>query len=114
MPVFNGKKVDRIDFTNTGDKIPVKYFELPDQNRLREALIVFVSDLLQHDFHRLSNLLYRHDISEKAIVKALSSETIDEKAKHIANLIIDREMQKMATRKAYREFKLAQKNSLDK
>ena len=110
---MNGNNMDGFDFTNTGDKIPIKYFELPKQNRLREALIVFVLDLLQHDFHRLSNLLYRHDVSEKAIVSALSSGTIDEKAKHIADLIIDREMQKVATRKAYREFKSNQKNWLD-
>ncbi len=105
--------MDSINLFNTGDKIPSKYFELPDQHRLREALTVFIADLLAHDFSKLCHLMYRYDVPEQAFHQALASESIDEQASCIADLVIAREMQKVATRAAYRQHKAKQNKPIE-
>jgi hypothetical protein len=49
--------------------------------------------------------MYRHDVSESAFNKALSFSTDEERTAAIAELVIQREMQKMETRAAYAKQK---------
>ena len=92
------------------DKIPLKYFEKPDRNELKKQLTLFILDLLVNDFRKLSALLYRHDVAERKAALAMREPTNEQKAGHLAELVIERELQKAATRKAYREYKENQKN----
>lgn len=85
--------------------IPAKYFETMAPSDLKQQLILFIRDLLEHDFHRLCNLIYRHDVSEPKFHQALDLPDIDLQADRIADLVIEREMQKIASRKAYRKYK---------
>ncbi|MBN2638323.1 MAG: hypothetical protein JXR65_04480 [Bacteroidales bacterium] len=85
--------------------IPAKYFETVEIHELKRQLTIFIRDLLEHDFHRLCNLIYRHDVSEPKFHAALDVQDQDIQAGQIADLVIEREMQKVATRKAYRKFK---------
>ena len=85
--------------------IPAKYFETMEQSDLKQQLTLFIRELLEHDFHRLCNLIYRHDVSEPKFHQALELPDIELQSDRIADLVIEREMQKVATRKAYRKFK---------
>ena len=72
--------------------------------RYDEAFILImrvVEDLLAKDFSRLINYLYRLDVSETKLKSALA-ESNDNPASMITQMIIEREMQKVETRKKYR------------
>ncbi len=66
-----------------------------------QALAGVVQHLLDHDFERLLNALYRIDVSEEKVKQAMASEA--NVAGQIAGLIIAREMQKVVTREKYRQ-----------
>jgi hypothetical protein len=59
-----------------------------------------VEDLLERDFNGLVNILYRIDVSETQLKKALAASTEDP-ASIITDMIFKREMQKVATRRKY-------------
>jgi hypothetical protein len=48
-------------------------------------------------------MMYRHDVSESKFNAALEAQTLDEQADMLADAVIEREMQKVATRLAYRK-----------
>lgn len=93
-------------------QIPATYFEQLSYDELMKNLSRFIFDLLQHDFHRLCNLIYRHDVDESKFNQALQLSDVEAQAKAIAALVVDREMQKVASRKAYREHKLRNENKI--
>jgi hypothetical protein len=84
--------------------------ELPEKislDELKKDLSIFINQLIQRDFHSLVALLYRIDISEPKLKQLLDQ--IDENAGDIiADLIIERELEKIKSR---REFK-QQDNSI--
>lgn len=114
---MNQNIFDEEDMQNQGEdgnldkyqQIPAAYFESLSGDELSRRLKVFILDLLQHDFHRLCNLIYRHDVPESKFNEALSGPDIEVQAEAIAQLVIEREMQKIASRKAYREYKSREK-----
>lgn len=65
----------------------------------------FIGELLEHDFEKLCNLIYRHDVSEEQFHHALQSGDIEEQANRVAELVIERELQKVEMRKKYRRYK---------
>lgn len=92
-----------------GEPLP-KDYETLGRDELKQMLQVFIADLLEHNFEKLCNLAYRHDIPEAKFNNALQQKNIDEQASEIADLVIDRELQKVESRRTYREEK--QKRSL--
>ncbi len=87
-----------------GEPLPKEY-ETFSRDELRKRLQDFIADLLEHDFQKLCNLIYRHDVKEEKFRQALQYSNIEEQASEIAELVIERELQKVETRKAYRELK---------
>jgi hypothetical protein len=77
--------------------------ELPDQlslDELKKDLAIFINQLIQRDFHSLVALLYRIDISEAKLKKLLDQ--MDENAGDIiAVLIIERELEKLQSRREH-------------
>lgn len=61
-----------------------------------------ISDWLEHDFTHLTNLMYRIDVGEHAFTEALASQN---PSKRLAELVLQRELQKARTRIAYRKTK---------
>lgn len=59
-----------------------------------------VEDLMERDFNGLLNALYRIDVSEQKLKEALAL-TTDNPAAVITKMILERELQKVATRKKY-------------
>ncbi len=85
----------------------IQDIDLPEKDYgSREELINIVSitvfDLLAKDMEKLMSILYRLDVDETRFKKVLSSS--DPSAVHlkVAELIVDREIKKMETRKKFR------------
>ena len=77
------------------------------ENDLENYLAVFINELIDKDFNKLVNLLYRIDISEQKLKIALQNEdkTISS-SKTIAKLIIERQLQKLEFRKKFSKKKI--------
>lgn len=68
---------------------------------LQQRLTLFINDLIQHDFQRLVAILYKVDVDENKLKNILKAEAGKDAAGVIARLIIEREKQKILTRKQY-------------
>jgi hypothetical protein len=68
----------------------------------KEKLSVYVNQLINHDFEKLIHILYRLDVSEKKLRSALSASSA-EAGMIIAQMIIDRQSEKIKTREQYRQ-----------
>lgn len=90
----------------------LKDFGLEGDSEIGEAKIAFdwledyltseISFLLDHDFNRLLNALYRIDISESKTKELLQLSQNGEIARNLAKAIIERERQKVITRQQFR------------
>jgi hypothetical protein len=79
--------------------------ETIDLNTLHEKLSLLVAYLLENDMHRLLNAMYRLDVSEAKFHEAMQSDSKEKAASRIADLIIEREMQKVKTRLHYKKHR---------
>lgn len=68
---------------------------------LKEKLIGFINNLIQNDFQKLIAILYKVDVSESKLKLLLREGVGEDAADIIATLIIEREMQKIETRKKF-------------
>jgi len=80
-------------------------YESLSRNELRKQLSEFIYDLLVYNPEKLTNLMYRHDVKESLFIKALSIGDPTEQSIAIADLVIEREMEKVEMRKAYKKYK---------
>jgi hypothetical protein len=90
------------DFSLEGKSLPALN-ELPS---IREHLIKKVAELLSKDYDRFLSNLYRIDVDEKRvseILRAKDRTTIPEK---LADLIIERQLQRVKTQLLYKEGRL--------
>ncbi|MEQ9404255.1 MAG: hypothetical protein RIM99_11745 [Cyclobacteriaceae bacterium] len=105
--------MDEVTLAKESYHLILKDFGLEEDMDFEEVDIVFdwltdyltrqVSILLDQDFNRLLNTLYRIDISEektKELINLSSPETI---ARNIAIAIIEREKEKVISRERYRK-----------
>ena len=81
-------------------------FENYSNQDLESKLAIYINELIDKDFNKLVNLLYRIDISEQKLKIALQNEdkTISS-GKTIAQLIIERQLQKLEFRKKFSKKK---------
>lgn len=89
-----------------------KDYENLSRDELHSRLQVFVAELLEHNFEKLCNMIYRHDVQESKFHEAIGYGTIAEQSARIADLVLDREMEKVRTRQAYKHKK--NKNKLNR
>ena len=91
-----------------------KFISLPDKiveitndlqlnsiNEIREKLLVLINELINEDFHSLIQLLYRIDVSEKKIRLYLNEKQNENAASILSDLIIERQFQKIESRKKF-------------
>jgi hypothetical protein len=79
--------------------------ELPvdiDTNELQEKLKQYINHLIQHNFEKLVTLLYRIDVSEIKLKQLLQQESNKDAGEIIAQLIIERQLQKIKTRNQFK------------
>lgn len=69
---------------------------------LLEALKQRVLYLIQHDFNRLLTAMYILDVAEDRFKNAMATPGLDNAAGAVAEVILEREMQKVITRQKYR------------
>ena len=76
-----------------------------DLNTLHKKLSILIAYLLENDMHRLLNAMYRLDVNEVKFHEAMQGESKQEVAIRVADLIIEREMQKVKTRLHYKKHR---------
>ena len=87
--------------------LPEKIFEVShlidqkNEEELRQKLIALINELINKDFHALIQLLYRIDVYEKKIRLYLNKNTDADSAAIIADLIIERQLEKIESRKKF-------------
>lgn len=69
---------------------------------IRPQLISLISELISKDFHSLVQLLYRIDVSEKKIRMFLDQNREMDSAELLADLVIERQLQKAKSRQQFR------------
>lgn len=80
--------------------------ELPvsvSQQELREQLAAHINYLINHDFEKLVFYLYRIDVDETKMRRLLEQREGENAAGLIADLIIERQLQKMESRRKFRK-----------
>ncbi len=80
-------------------------FESLSRNELRKNLSSFIKNLLLTNPEKLAGLMYRHDVKQHLFQTGLMIEDLDEQALFMADLVIDRELQKVASRALYKKEK---------
>jgi hypothetical protein len=79
---------------------------LPDKislAELEEVLTIYINQLVQKDFRKLVTLLYRVDVSEARLKYLLQLQTGQNAGNIIAQLIIERQVQKIKSRQQFRK-----------
>jgi hypothetical protein len=105
--------MDEVTLVRESYNLILKDFRLEEDLELKEAnmghdwLVKFLTQqinyLLDHDFNRLLNALYRIDISENQTKEIIELTDPKEVAKNLAIAVIKREQQKVLTRQQFRE-----------
>ena len=67
-----------------------------------DALVQYVNELIVHDFPALLRLLYRVDVPEATVRKLLQTQPDTDAARLIAQLLVERQVEKMESRQRYR------------
>ena len=80
--------------------------DLGSLEELRQYLTEKLKVLLDERFDTLVNILYRIDISEKKLSKLFSGDNRESISSVLADLIIERQLQKIRLRKLYRDGKI--------
>ena len=86
------------------EPLPNEYESLSRQE-LKRRLTTYIADLLDADFEKLCNMIYRHDVSEVKFYQALQTSGVKEQAENLSDLVIERELEKVKSRQAYRSEK---------
>ncbi len=79
---------------------PIEQLTLKD---VHAFVAVHVERLLQHNRGRLMSILYRIDVAEPRVRHVLEYEPHESLAAAITDLIIERQLQKLQTRRRYRD-----------
>ena len=76
--------------------------EPPSEEKMAR-LVSLINELILRDFNGLVQLLYRIDVNEKKLKSILSNNKESDSANVIADLIIERQIQKANSRNLYRQ-----------
>ncbi|MDZ7877921.1 MAG: hypothetical protein U5L45_09635 [Saprospiraceae bacterium] len=104
----NNRVDNQIDAHETAALI-VRYFELttPDKDMTEAELLAYLADVIAYMIDKkldyLLSLLYRLDVSERKINRALMPGNVEDAHVALARLVIERQKQRIATKRAYRE-----------
>ena len=94
------------EFNISGINSVLSAEDLNSLQQLKEYLTKKISELMDNNFDKLVNTLYRIDVSEQKLQEAFSDKNKQILPETIAGLIIERQLQKIELRKKYKEGKL--------
>lgn len=72
--------------------------------KLKHIISAKVSELMAKNPEQLMQLLYRLDVSERKVANVLQKNLLDSAADDIAELILDRQLEKIETRRLYKSY----------
>ena len=75
----------------------------PSEEAFKQHLVNRINYLIEHDFYALIQLLYRIDINEGTLKDTLSANTSMDAGDLIAELIIHRQLEKIALKKQFKQ-----------
>jgi len=70
---------------------------------IKEQLAKYINYFITNDFEKLISLLYRVDVSERKLKQMLNENKNSDAGKIIAELIIERQLQKIKTRNEFKQ-----------
>jgi hypothetical protein len=76
--------------------------ESKDEAALLQLITLYVQELIDTDFEKLLQTLYRIDIPDYKVKEAVEQSAPGDAPRVIATLILEREKQKVATREKYK------------
>jgi hypothetical protein len=94
------------DFLISDNKSLIPSTDLVSLEEFRKYLTEKLKFLLDNKFDMLVNILYKIDINEKKLSQLFSGKNRDSIPATLADLIIERQLQKIKLRKLYKEGKL--------
>jgi hypothetical protein len=92
---------DLIQLINT--ELDTTFPEVLSKEDIFTPLSEYINHLINNDFQKLLYHLYRIDISEQKLQKLLADNPDKNAGDIIAHLIIERQLQKLESRKQYKE-----------
>lgn len=104
--IYSLQKIVEKDFVDSRFKTLIPCNDYQKLEEFREYLIVKLKDLYENNFELLINTLYRIDVSEAKLSELFSGKNRDDIPGRLADLIIERQLQKIRIRQQYREGKL--------
>jgi hypothetical protein len=87
--------------TVINDSLGVALKENLSRDQIKERLTEYINDLIDHNFNKLVNLLYKIDVSESRIKRLLDETSGNNAGDIIAELIIERQIQKIESREQF-------------
>ena len=87
------------------EKLPA-VSELHSMNELKKVLIERITVMLDHEYDKLVNALYRIDLDEVKLHELFSDKNRESIPSVLADMIFERQIQKINYRKKYREGKI--------
>ncbi len=104
--IFSIQKFVSKDFVKNGYSSLVPNNDYERLEEFRKYLTEKMKDMLDKNYNLLINTLYRIDISEKKLAELFSSKNKEFIPQKLADLIIERQIEKINFRKRYREGNL--------
>jgi hypothetical protein len=95
-------KIISSDFDKAGISSVITTNDFDSLNELRKYLAEKIAGLLDTNYEKLINILYRIDINESKLNELFGRKNREEIPPRLADLIIERQIQKINIRNAYR------------
>lgn len=93
-------------FNRYGLNLPLSPADVENLNQLKAFLSEKLKDMLDNNFDLLVNTLYRIDVNEEKLTELFGSKNRTYIPEALADLIIERQIQKIHFRKKYKEGKI--------
>ncbi|BDQ02996.1 hypothetical protein [Ignavibacterium sp.] len=94
------------DFVKDDDTSLIPNNDFEKLEEFKKYLIEKLTDMIDNNFNLLVNTLYRIDISEQKLAELFGGKNRENIPEKLADMIIERQLQKIQFRKQYREGKL--------
>lgn len=94
------------DLDTLSEKMEIVPVNDMQYHELKSKLRLVIGHLLDTNFEKLCQAMYRLDVSERKFHEVLASAPKPEVPDRIADLVIERELQKVKTRQLYKDRKL--------
>jgi hypothetical protein len=91
------------DFNKAGIPSIISQVGFNNLNELKKHLTAKISELLDNNYEKLINILYRIDVDEDKLNELFGSQNRESIPGKLADLIIERQIQKINIRNMYRE-----------